>query len=178
MVDGISNFERKRVKNLVNCSFHCSSALLQSPNFAWRSCSNRREKHRMTFANVVEGCLIYNFRIYLFFCTVQLFGETRKVVLTGWKTARPRSRAPPERRRAAWRPAPRATRSVASVCVLARCPLPRGTGHQPPSRWPPRSASRRLGARVASYGRRVLPSGPSPDPLLSAPTEARRRTAE
>jgi hypothetical protein len=50
---------------------------LQNPNFAWRSCSNRREKHRTAFANVVEGCLIYNFRIYCFSRTVQLFGETR-----------------------------------------------------------------------------------------------------
>jgi hypothetical protein len=50
---------------------------LQNPNFAWRSCSNRQEKHRTTFANVVEGCLIYNFRIYHFYRTVQFFGETR-----------------------------------------------------------------------------------------------------
>jgi hypothetical protein len=50
---------------------------LQNPNFAWRSCSNRQEKHRTTFPNVVEGCLIYNFHIYRFCRTVQLFGETR-----------------------------------------------------------------------------------------------------
>jgi hypothetical protein len=49
---------------------------LQNPNFACRSCSNRREKHRTTFANIVEGCLLYNFRIYRFSRTVQLFGET------------------------------------------------------------------------------------------------------
>jgi hypothetical protein len=30
MLDGISNFERKRVKNLVNCSFHYSSALCKT----------------------------------------------------------------------------------------------------------------------------------------------------
>jgi hypothetical protein len=30
MLDGISNFEQKRVKNLVNCSFHCSSALYRT----------------------------------------------------------------------------------------------------------------------------------------------------
>jgi hypothetical protein len=49
---------------------------LQNPNFAWRSCSNRREKHRTAFANIVEGCLLYNFRIYRFCRTVQIFGET------------------------------------------------------------------------------------------------------
>jgi hypothetical protein len=45
--------------------------------------------------------------------------------LTGWKIARPRSRAPPERRRAAWRLVLCAARFVASACVLARFPLPR-----------------------------------------------------
>jgi hypothetical protein len=30
MLDGISNFERKRVKNLVNCSFHYSLALCKT----------------------------------------------------------------------------------------------------------------------------------------------------
>jgi hypothetical protein len=48
---------------------------LQNPNFAWHSCSNRREKHRTAIANVVEGCLIYNFRIYHFCHTVQIFRE-------------------------------------------------------------------------------------------------------
>jgi hypothetical protein len=30
MLDGISNFEHKRVKNLVNCSFYYSSALCKT----------------------------------------------------------------------------------------------------------------------------------------------------
>jgi hypothetical protein len=30
MLDGISRFEQKRVKNLVNCSFHYSSALCKT----------------------------------------------------------------------------------------------------------------------------------------------------
>jgi hypothetical protein len=34
---------------------------LQNPNFAWRSCSNRQEKHRTAFENIVEGFLLYNF---------------------------------------------------------------------------------------------------------------------
>jgi hypothetical protein len=32
-------------------------------NFAWCSCSNRREKHRTVFKNIVEGCFLYNFCI-------------------------------------------------------------------------------------------------------------------
>jgi hypothetical protein len=73
MLDGISNFEWKRVKSLV-MQFSLFISALQNPNFAWRSCSNRQEKHMTTFANVVEGCLIYNF-CYRFCRTVQLFGE-------------------------------------------------------------------------------------------------------
>jgi hypothetical protein len=57
---------------------------MQNPNFAWGSCSNHREKHRMDFANVVEGRLIYNFRIYRFYRTVQLFGETRSRSCIDW----------------------------------------------------------------------------------------------
>jgi hypothetical protein len=77
MLDGISNFKRKRVKNLVNCSFHCSSALCRTPTLLGVPAQTVEKKHRKTFANVVERCLIYNFRIYRFFRTVQLFGETR-----------------------------------------------------------------------------------------------------
>jgi hypothetical protein len=39
--------------------------------------NNTESIHRTAFANVVEGFLIYNFRIYCFCRTVQLFGETR-----------------------------------------------------------------------------------------------------
>jgi hypothetical protein len=77
MLDGISNFEQKRVKNLVNCSFHCSSALCRTPTLLRVPAQNRREKHRMTFTKVVEGCFTYNFCIYRFCRTVQLIGETR-----------------------------------------------------------------------------------------------------
>jgi hypothetical protein len=165
MLDGISNFERKRVKNLVNCSFHCSSALCRTPtlpgvpaqivekNIGRPLQMLQRDVSSTTFVSTVFVAR-FNF----------LEKHSVKVSLTGWKTARPRSRAPPECRRAAWRPAPRTARSVASACVLARFPLPRGASRQSPSRRPPRNAHRRLGTRVAPYGRGVLSSGPSPDP--------------
>jgi hypothetical protein len=70
-------FWAEKGEKLGQLQFALFISTLQNPNFAWRSCSNRQKKHRMTFANVVEGCLIYNFRIYHFCRTVQLFGETR-----------------------------------------------------------------------------------------------------
>jgi hypothetical protein len=76
MLDGISNFEQKRVKNLVNCSFHCSSTLCRTPILLGVPAQTVEKKHRTAFANVVEGWHIYNFRIYRFCRTVQLFGET------------------------------------------------------------------------------------------------------
>jgi hypothetical protein len=52
---------------------------LQNQNFAWHSCSNHWEKHRTTFANVVEGCLLYNFRTYRFCRTVQFWRNARSM---------------------------------------------------------------------------------------------------
>jgi hypothetical protein len=54
---------REKGEKLSQLQFSLFFSALQNPNFAWRSSSNRQETHRMTFANVVEGCLIYNFRI-------------------------------------------------------------------------------------------------------------------
>jgi hypothetical protein len=64
LLGGISNFECKRVKNLVNCSKHYSSASWKTSNFAYILCSNHWAKHRTTFVRVVEGSLLYNFAIY------------------------------------------------------------------------------------------------------------------
>jgi hypothetical protein len=63
-------------EKLGQLQFSLFISALQNPNFAWRSRSNRRKKHRTTFANIVEGCLIYNFHIYSFCRTIQIFGET------------------------------------------------------------------------------------------------------
>jgi hypothetical protein len=89
----------EKSEKLGQLQFSLFISSLQNPNFAWRSCSNRREKHRTTSTNVVEGCLIYNFRIYHFCRTVQIFGETRSQSrVDQLKTGRSRSRAPTARR--------------------------------------------------------------------------------
>jgi hypothetical protein len=94
-------------EKLGQLQFSLFISALQNPNFAWRSCTNRWEKHRTAFANVVEGCLQLS---YLPFCrTIQLFGGIggqRRV--DRLEISRPRSRAPLARRHPAWRPAPRA----------------------------------------------------------------------
>jgi hypothetical protein len=123
---------------------------LQNPNITWHSCSNHREKHRTTSANVVEGCLIYNFRIYHFCRTVQLFGEICGQRRVDWlEISRSCSRAPPARRCHVWRPAPRSARFAASASVRARPPPPRGQSRRSPSRLPPRNACRSASTRVA-----------------------------
>jgi hypothetical protein len=71
------NFLAEKGEKLGQLQSSLFISALQNLNFAWRSCSNRQEKHRTTFANVLEGCLIYNFRIYRFCRTVQVCGETR-----------------------------------------------------------------------------------------------------
>jgi hypothetical protein len=56
-------FWAEKGEKLGQLQFSLFISTLQSLNFASRSCSNRREKHRTTFTKVVEGCLIYNFCI-------------------------------------------------------------------------------------------------------------------
>jgi hypothetical protein len=98
---------------------------MQNPNLAWHSCSNRREKHKTAFANIVEGCLLYNFRIYHFCHTVQIFREMHgqskvdrlKCSSAGalecrWRAGRPAGLA--------LRRAPRAERCAALASVRAR----------------------------------------------------------
>jgi hypothetical protein len=131
--------------------------------------SKLRETHRMAFANVVEGCLVYNFRIY-HFCAQLKFLEkhTVKVGLTSWNAARSRSRAPPVRRapcllgpapraapRRLCRPGPTASRHEPpiSLCVgilgtraASSCPVPRRTRPElphSPSRVPPAERAHR-----------------------------------
>jgi hypothetical protein len=71
-------------EKLGQLQFSLFTSALQNPKFAWRSYSNRREKHRTAFANVVEGCLIYNFHIYYFCRIVQIFGETHGQSSVDW----------------------------------------------------------------------------------------------
>jgi hypothetical protein len=63
-------FGAEKGEKLGQLQFSLFISTLRNPNFAWRSCSNRREKHRTTFTKVVEGCLIYNFCIYRFCRTI------------------------------------------------------------------------------------------------------------
>jgi hypothetical protein len=83
-------------EKLGQLQFSLFISALQNLIFAWCSCSNRREKHRTTFANAVEGCLIYNFRIYRFCRTVQIFGEMHgQSRVDRLEISGPRSRAGP-----------------------------------------------------------------------------------
>jgi hypothetical protein len=61
---GISNFEQKRVKNLVNCQRLLCTETWRHSKLARRSCKIRREKHPRAFVKVVEGSEIYNFPIH------------------------------------------------------------------------------------------------------------------
>jgi hypothetical protein len=53
-------------EKLGQLQFSLFISTLQNPDFASRSCSNRREKHYTAFVKVVEGSEIYNFPIHHF----------------------------------------------------------------------------------------------------------------
>jgi hypothetical protein len=63
-VDWISNFERKRVKNLVNWQYLLFTETWRHSMLASRFCKIRGEKHPRAFVKVVEGSEIYNFPIH------------------------------------------------------------------------------------------------------------------
>jgi hypothetical protein len=64
MLSGISNFERKRVENLVNCQKLLFTGTKWHSNFGCNLCKNCWEKHHRAFVKVVEGSVIYNFPIH------------------------------------------------------------------------------------------------------------------
>jgi hypothetical protein len=66
MLDGISNFEWKKAKHFGQLQFSLFINTLQNPEFASRSCSNRREKHYTAFVKPVEGSEIYNVPVHHF----------------------------------------------------------------------------------------------------------------
>jgi hypothetical protein len=165
-------------EKLGQLQFSLFISTLQNPNFAWRSCSNHREKHRTTFANIVEGCLLYNFCIYRF---VAEFNFLEKIAVnigfTCWNTSRSRSRAPPACRRSAWRPCT-ARGAFCRLGVRAgQVPPPRGTSHRSPSRLSPRneSPSPRSACRVVPPPRGQWSVACSP---AECACRGRRRTAE
>jgi hypothetical protein len=154
-------FWAEKGEKLGQLQFSLFISTLQNPDFASRSCSNRPEKHRTTFTKVVEGCLIYNFRIYRFLSHSSTF----------WRKMQSKSRWPaekqldcgPERRRrarcsaGASCAARRAQGSRAtSASVRARSPPPRGQGRGPLRACRPWNASRIF---TASY-RSEVTTGP------------------
>jgi hypothetical protein len=70
-------------EKLGQLQFSLFISTLQNPNFASRSCSNRRDKHYTTFVKVVEGSEIYNFPIHHFVHFYSTFWrKTRSKLLT------------------------------------------------------------------------------------------------
>jgi hypothetical protein len=63
MLNGISNFEGKLVKNVVNRQQLLFSETWRHSKFGCNLC---KEKHYRAFVKVVEGSEIYNFAIHLF----------------------------------------------------------------------------------------------------------------
>jgi hypothetical protein len=61
MLDGISNLERKRMKNLVNCQQLLFTESEWDSKFGSNLCKNHGEKHYRAFVKVVDGSEIYNF---------------------------------------------------------------------------------------------------------------------
>jgi hypothetical protein len=64
MLNDISNFEQKRMKNLVNCQQLLLIEIWRHSKFGGNLCKNRGEKHHIAFIKVVEGSEIYNFSIH------------------------------------------------------------------------------------------------------------------
>jgi hypothetical protein len=173
MLDGISSFERKRVKNLVNCSFHCSSALCRTPTLfgvpAQTVEKNIGRPLQMLYRDVSSTTFVSTV-----FVTQFNFLEKHavKVTLTSWNTAQPRSRVPPERRRAAWR----SCAARYALCRLGVRVVPVLTASRRESSVPfaPATSERESSPRSAS--RAVRPPRTAQrsvaNSLLSTPTEA------
>jgi hypothetical protein len=66
MLNGISNFEWKKVKNLVNYQWLLFTETEWHSKFGSRLCKIYGAKHHMAFVKVVEGSEIYNFPIHHF----------------------------------------------------------------------------------------------------------------
>jgi hypothetical protein len=113
MLIGISNFERKRVKNLVNCQQLLCTETWRHSKMARCSCKIRWEKHLWAFVKVVEGSEIYNVCIH---CSVHFSSNfwrktqsNRRWLAKFWPGQCPDTleRRRPKRARAARGPPPR-----------------------------------------------------------------------
>jgi hypothetical protein len=66
MLNGISDFEGKLVKNLVNCQQLLFTETEWHSKFGSNLCKIRGEKHPKAFVRVVEGSEVYKFPIHHF----------------------------------------------------------------------------------------------------------------
>jgi hypothetical protein len=104
MLDGILNFEWKRMKNVVNYQQLLFTEKWRHSKFGCDLCKIRWEKHCRAFVKVVEGSEIYNFPIHHsvhFSCKIsrKTVFKTAKLCCTGACRAATSCRAP-ERARA------------------------------------------------------------------------------
>jgi hypothetical protein len=110
MLDGISNFEWKRAKNLVNRRQLLFTKTEWHSKFGCKLCKIRWEKHPIAFVKVVEGSEIYNFPIHHFVHFYSNFWRNSFSNRAKWirDDASPRRRAgqnagrAPRARHAAW----------------------------------------------------------------------------
>jgi hypothetical protein len=98
MLDGISNFEWKRVENLVNCQQLLFTGIEWHSKFRSNLCKNYGEKHHRAFVNVVEGSEIYNFAFYSVHFSCKIGRKSQVNIATrnnprGWNVP-PRSSTP------------------------------------------------------------------------------------
>jgi hypothetical protein len=170
MLDGISNFEWKLVKNLVNCQYLLFTETGRHSKFGNNLCKIRWEKHHTAFVKLAEGSEIYNFPIYYFvnFYT-KILRKTRSDVASPTRWAEPPC---PRRHPRSSAPAhPRAPRTALGICarasrgrvrVFPRPPrIPRSLksppfSHRVPARGRAGRAGQALGGPLVS---RVSPAG-------------------
>jgi hypothetical protein len=65
MMDGISNFEWRRMENVVNCQQPLFTGIGWHSKFGSCLCKIRWEKHHRAFLKVVEGSELYDFAFLL-----------------------------------------------------------------------------------------------------------------
>jgi hypothetical protein len=167
MLNGISNFEWKRMKNLVNRQQLLFTETEWHSNFGFNLCKICWEKHYKAFVKVVEGSEIYNFAIHpLVHFSFKIWRKTQLHVVKPKRKCRPRRRPCPATSASGPRPrlpeAARASKSVPAMRQAATCARPTGRAPPCPSVRPVPSLPH---ARLPRYDRRtaaLTPKKPSP----------------
>jgi hypothetical protein len=159
MMNGISNFEWKRMKNLVNCQQLLFTRTEWHSKFGSNLCEIRWEKHHRAFVKVVEDSEIYNFPIHHLVHFSSKLGEKLGQSDLSWN-----NRAGTDRRRdvAAHRAPP--PRCPSPVRAFSRpCAFPRSCTHRGTSKsFLPRAVF------PSPVGCTVMPTGPSRAPCSRA----------